>query len=154
MSSAVAYRKATAADMPFVVDSFLESFRTAHAAGLVMMSDWRTVMTRQLALMFGRRGTEVWVAHHPSDTDHKADLYGWLALAKPPGEPPLVFYCYTKQAFRRMGLARGLLNAAGVDPTGEFDYAAKTAVVTKLAPKMPRAKWNPIRARFTEKKEP
>lgn len=152
--SAIAYRKAAAADMPFVVDSFLESFRTAHAAGLIVMTDWRPVMTRQLALMFGRRGTEVWVAHHPTEADHTADLYGWIALSQPkPPETPLVFYVYVKQAFRRMGIARGLFAAAGVDPTGEWDYAAKTAVVTKLASKMPRAKWNPLRARFMEKKD-
>lgn len=147
--SAIAYRKAIAADMPFVVDSFLESFRTAHAAGLIVMSDWKAVMRRQLALMFQRPGTEVWVAYRPGED--VADLYGWLGLQK--ADRPLIFYCYVKQAYRRLGIARGLFAAAGVDPVGDFDYAAKTAVVTHLASKMPRAKWNPLRARF-DKKEP
>jgi GNAT superfamily N-acetyltransferase len=148
--SSIAYRKATAADMPFVVDSFLESFRTAHAGGLIVMSDWKPVMRRQLALMLSRPGSEVWVAYHPGED--VADLYGWIALWR--AERPLVLYVYVKQAYRRLGVARGLFGAAGIDLEGPFDYAAKTGVVTSLAPKMPRARWNPLRARFTDKKEP
>lgn len=148
--SAIAYRRATAADMGFVVDSFLESFRTAHSAGLISMEDWRVVMTRQLSLLLARSGVEIHVAHHPGDDSHIADLYGWLAVEK--SHPtPFVIYAYVKQSYRRMGLGRALLKAAGLSPTGSWDYAAKTGIVTKLAPKMPNAKWDPLRARFPPK---
>jgi hypothetical protein len=148
--SNIAYRRATAADMAFVVDSLLDSFRTSHAAGLIAMGDWKVVMTRQVALLFARPGVEIHVAYHPGDTDHIADVYGWLALERSP-PTPMVLYAYTKQAYRRLGIARSLFKAAGLEPTGPWEYAAKTGLVTKLLPKMPNAKWNPLRARFPPK---
>ena len=150
MSSSIAYRRATREDMALVVDSFIESFRTAHSAGLIAMDDWRTVMVRQLGLILARPGVEIHVAYHPGDTDHVADVYGWLAVEKT--EPlPFVLYAYVKQAYRRLGVARGLFMAAGVHPRSSFEYAAKTGIVTKLIPKIPGAKWNPLRARFPPK---
>lgn len=148
--SAIAYRRATREDMAFVVDSFLESFRTAHSAGLICMDDWRVVMTRQLSLLLARTGVEIHVAYHPGDTDHVADLFGWIAVER--AEPtPFVLYCYVKQSYRRMGIGRALLSAAGLEPTGSWEYAAKTGIVTKLATKMPNARWDPLRARFPPK---
>ncbi len=142
----LAIRRASKPDMAFVVDSFLESYRTAHAAGLIAMSDWRVVMTRQLGLLFARSGVEVHVAHHPGES--VADLYGWAAVEK--SEPcPLVIYCYVKQPYRRMGIARALLAAAGISPTDTFEYAAKTGVLSKVS--LPNARWNPLRARFSPK---
>jgi GNAT superfamily N-acetyltransferase len=145
--TSLAFRKATAADMAFVVDSFIDSYRTSHAAGLIVMTDWRAVMVRQLALMFQRPGVEAVVAYHPEA--ESSDLYGWLAVEH--GTPPLVLYVYVKQPYRRMGIAKALLEHVGISPEARFDYAAKTGVVTKLAPKMPNARWNPLRARFGTK---
>jgi GNAT superfamily N-acetyltransferase len=137
--------------MAFVVDSFIDSFRTSHAAGLIAMEDWRVVMTRQLALLFARTGVEIHVAYHPGDTDHVADLYGWLGVEQ--GKPPLVLYAYVKQPYRRMGIATALLAAAGINAADTFEYAAKTGVVTKLTAKLPNARWNPLRARFKPKQD-
>lgn len=148
----IAYRRATREDMPFIVDSFLESFRTSHAAGLICMDDWRVVMTRQLSLLLARTGVEIHVAYHPGDTDRVADLYGWVAVERSdPG--PFVLYCYVKQAYRRLGVGKALLRASGLEPTGSWSYAAKTAIVTKLTSKMPNAKWDPLRARFPQKRD-
>jgi hypothetical protein len=136
--------------MALVVDSWLDSYRTSHAAGMIAMQDWRVVMTRQVQLILARPGVEVHVAYHPGDTDHVADLYGWLCLER--GDPPLVVYCYTKQHYRRIfGIQRGLFAAAGIDPNSRFEYAAKTGVVSKLASKIPNARWNPLRIRFAPK---
>ena len=144
----LAIRKVTKTDMAFVADSFLESFRTSHAAGLIAMDDWRIVMTRQLGLLFARPGVDVHVAHHP--TEAVADLYGWAAVER--SQPvPLVLYVYVKQPYRRMGIAKALLGAAGISPTDNFEYAAKTGVVSKLGYAIPNARWNPLRARFNPK---
>lgn len=147
--TALAYRSATESDRAFVVDSLVSSFRTAHAAGLIAMDDWRDVMERQVVKLLERPGVVVTVACRPGEEDTGADVYGWIAVEQ--GEPPLVLYCYVKQPYRRLGMARGLFRAAGVDPAQPFEFAAKTAVVSKLLGKIPRAKWHPLRARFTPK---
>ena len=145
----IAYRRATDADMPFVVDSFIESYRLAHAAGMIAMADWRTVMQRQLSLALARRGVQLWVAYHPGDTDRVADVYGWVAVELGP-ETPYVLYSYTKSAYRRMGIAKSLLKAAGIDTAKPWEYAAKTGIVSKLK-LLPNARWNPLRVRFPVK---
>lgn len=114
------------------------------------MTDWRVVMTRQLSLLLARSGVEIHVAYHPGDDSHVADMYGWLAVEKSP-PAPFVLYAYVKQSYRRMGIGRALLKAAGLEPTGSWEYAAKTGIVTKLAGKMPNARWDPLRARFSPK---
>jgi GNAT superfamily N-acetyltransferase len=142
----LAYRPAVAADMPLVVGSWLDSFRTAHAAGLIAMDDWRAVMEPQIEKLLARPGAVVFVAHRPGeDAEHRADLYGWIA-AEP--DIALVHYVYVKHSYRRMGLARGLLGAAGIKLAEPFEFSCKTAVVRELQRKIPRARWNPLAARF------
>ena len=153
--SSLAYRPATAADMALVLDSFVDSYRTAHAAGLILMDDWREVMWRQFERILARPGVATIVAYHPGAEPGVSDLYGWIAVA--PAEdgkrprPKLVLYVYVKEHYRRMGIARGLLRQAGLEPDDAFEYAAKTAVVSKLRNKLPCARWNPLRARFEPK---
>lgn len=144
---ALAFRPAGALDRAFVLDSWLDSFRTAHAAGLIAMDDWRDVMGPQLAKMLRRPGVAVVVAYRPGEEDSRADLYGWAAVELRGAEPPLVLYVYVKHAYRRLGIGRRLLEHAGVDLAREWHYAAKTGVVTRLASKIPRAKWTPLAAR-------
>jgi hypothetical protein len=148
----LAYRPAAEPDMVLVVDSWVESYRTAHAAGLIAMEDWRDIMRAQVRKVLARPGGECWVAHKPGDDGSGADLYGWLALER--GHSiPLVHYVYVKQNYRRIfGIGRGLFRAAGIDPAAEFSYTCKTAVVSDLRDKIPRARWTPLVARFAPPK--
>jgi len=147
---ALAFRLADEADAAFIVQSWLASFRTAHAAGLIAMEDWREVMGAQIRKMLVRPGVSVWVAHHPGEEDHRADLYGWVAVEGRPDSVPLVLYCYVKHAYRQMGIASRLLSAAGV--TDRYDYAAKTEMLGRIARKrsrtLARGRWDPLAARY------
>jgi GNAT superfamily N-acetyltransferase len=149
----IAYRRAEASDMAFVVDSWIDSYKSAHAAGMIAMGDFRTVYQRQIALALARPGTQLWVAYHPGDTDHTADIYGWAAVEHSDG-CPYVQYCYVKSAYRRMGIAKSLLAKAGITPDRHWEYSCKTGIVTKLAKAMPNARWNPLRIRFSPKGNP
>lgn len=158
--------------MRLVVASFVDSYADAHAAGLVAFDDWRDVMTPQVCRILSRAGVEVTVAYHPDEPDRRADVYGWVAVErgydvirkrrehgrwvekKVPTDEPLVHYVFVKQPFRQMGLARRLFHAAGVDPMRPFNHTCKTGVVSKLAPKVPFARWQPLIARFPKPSNP
>lgn len=167
----LAYRPATKSDLRLVVDSWVSSYRTAHAAGMIAMDDWREVMCAQVQKVLDRPGVEVLVAYKPGESP-PLDVYGWLALEREyrisatvrersrwgrrrmvQGRCPLVHYVYVLDAFREKGVARGLFRKAGVDPAKEFLYSCKTGFVSKLLPKIPLAKWRPLIARYPKKAE-
>lgn len=149
----LAFRPAAAPDLPFVIFSWLASFRDSHYAGLIAMEDWRDVMEPQILKALARPGVEVFVAYHPDEEDKTADLYGWLAVERG-HERPFILYCYVKQNFRRMGIARRLFKAAGVDPTCDIAYACKTSVLSRLARVLPRARHTPHAARWPRERTP
>lgn len=154
-------RAAEPGDAAFVVGSWVDSYRTAHAAGMIPMGAYDRVYREAVAAVLSRPGVSVFVACHPREVE---DIYGWAAVERGASVPvreredgrwverlspcplALVHYVYVKQPYRRMGLARALLAAAGVDPAGEFLYTCKTAVVSRLP--LPRARWAPLVARY------
>lgn len=150
MIDSLAFRRAADHDHVFVMDTFLRSYITSHAAGLIQAQDWRSVMWQQFERVLARPGGETWVAYHPGETDHATDLYGWIAVERG-HDVPLVIYVYVREYCRRWGIARRLFHAAGIDPTQLFAYAAKTGVVSRLKHKIhPDAFFDPLRARFSK----
>lgn len=134
--------------MPFIVDTFVDSYRTAHAAGLIPMDVWRPLMRDCWRRILSRPGVRVVVAYVPGETSRQADLYGWIAV-EDGHQRPFVLYVYVKADYRREGIARRLFEAAGIDLARPFDYAAKTGAVTRLRSKFSAAaQWRPLQARF------
>lgn len=157
----VAIREADDGDRTFVVENWLDSFRTAYGAGLIQMDDWYDVMRPQLQKALARPGVRTLVAYETDEPDRVADLYGFLvfdpALTDRHVTLPMVLYVYVKAPYRKWGYARRLFAAAGIDPHEPFFYACRTEAVGRLAHKIPRAKWQPLPARFpkqqTERRE-
>lgn len=141
-------------DRGFIVSTWSSSFKTAHAAGLITAEDWADVMHVQLGKILDRPDARAIMAFDRDDPDF---LYGWIA-GETCGRDPVVWYVYVKEPFRRAGYengvrigdgcARQLFAALGVDPTRPFLYACKTPACSKLADKIPRARWNPLVARY------
>lgn len=140
-------------DSKFVIDGWISSYRTAHAAGLVLMKDWHTVMWSQVEQLIARPYVRTVLAVDARDHDH---FYGFLTY-EPDARPPYVYYAYTKASHRQaagwlfdVGVATGLFAHAGIDPRRTFAYACKTPMVARLllADKIPCAKWDPLPARF------
>lgn len=170
MSSPLAYRDATPHDLRLVIDSWVSSYRTAHAAGMIAMEDWRGVMCPQVAKVLTRPGARTLVAFMPGEAP-PADVYGWLCFERDyelsasvrdgarwgrrmvAGRCPLVHYVYVLEGYRGRGVGRGLLRQAGIEPDAEFLYSCKTGFVSKLMDKIPNAKWNPLIVRFPTKKK-
>lgn len=153
MSTVFKIRQATADDITFVMHSWVDSYRTAHAAGLIQMSDWAGVMLPQVAKVLARPGVEVLVAANPQNAGTRADIFGWLCHERG-HRRPLVHYVYVKDDFRGHGFARLLMRKAGVDPQKEFLHTCKTAVLSKLSSKIPHARWAPLMARHERKNPP
>lgn len=145
---ALCYRLAEPEDLCFVLESFLDSFKSSHAAGLISMDDWRGVMFPQLSKLLSRPTVEIWVAYNPEARSTQANIYGWLAHEKG-WELPYVIYCYVKLGYRKKGLARRLFKKAGIEPAAPFEYAAKTSMLTRkrLRAAIPMASWKPLRIR-------
>lgn len=145
----VAYRDAGDEDRRFVIDAWASSFQFAHTAGMIGVGTWFRVMIPEIERVLDRAGTRTLVAYETSETGRLADLYGFLAADTTPATP-VVFYAYVKEPYRRRGLARGLFEAAGIDPLRPFAYTCTTGVVSKIygARKIPLARWEPLIARF------
>lgn len=146
------------ADMTFVVESFLTSQRTSYSAGLIMMDDWFDVMRPQFMKALTRTGMRTIVAYEKNDPEF---IYGWIA-ADPDEQrveerdrsirwwPALVLYVYVKAPYRKEGIARALFEAVGVDPQKPFLYACNTQTASRLASKVPLARFHPLVARFAK----
>jgi hypothetical protein len=162
----LSYRPAEGeSDFRFVVETWLDTYRDAHAAGLIQWDDWFTVMRPQLIKVLSRPGVETFVAAWVGEEPGLADLAGWISVERGYSIPltrssgsrhrremvecpePLVHFVYVKAGYRRGGVARGLFRAAGVDPLGPFRYTCKTGLVTELASRIPYSKWCPLIAR-------
>lgn len=132
-------------DRVFVIDAWLQSYRTAHAAGLISMDTWSVVMWPQLERILDRPGVEIHVACEDS-APPGADIYGFLVCDRTKA-PPVVHYIYCKAPYRRCGIATGLCRATGLDLAAPFVYVCRTALVSRLRHKIPRARFDPLCAR-------
>lgn len=130
----------------FIVNSWVESFRDSHAAGMIRMTMWRTYMWPEVEAVLARPGAETLVAVAPN-VSPPGLFYGFVCVDTTEAVP-MVFYVYVKEAYRRAGYARMLLEAAGVDPTRPYRYTCKTPVMTKLARLYPLGRWDPLYARY------
>ena len=149
MSSALQYRLASGEDFRFIRRAFLDSYCSAHAAGLISMRSWSRVMSAEWEAILERPGTKVFVAYHPEEKDANTDLYGFLAVETSytsKGEPmPFVIYAYVKHRFRKKyGILRGLFAAANISLDDEFHYGCKTAEVKNKQ----HTQWKPMYLRF------
>ncbi len=142
------YRRALPRDREFVISTWSSSYKDSHSAGMITDEDWPSVMHVQIGKTIDRPDCTVIVACDSTARDHIADLYGFIAADS---SVPLVWYVYVKSAYRRLGIARGLYAAAGIDPAAAHSWACKTAVAAHLAKpvneggagKIPHARFDP-----------
>jgi hypothetical protein len=168
--SVLEYRQAVETDLRFVVGSWVDSYRTAHAAGLISMDDWKAVMKPQVVKVLLRPGIEVIVAFKPGE-QAPSDIYGWVCIERnvfAPTKgledgrrvestvliPVVVHYIFVKFLYRRSSIASGLLRAARRDPTKPMVYTCKTGVVKQIAdrhrPSSDSWSWMPLIPRCTK----
>lgn len=144
-----AFRDMEVEDRHFVVDAWCRSYQFAHAAGIISVDTWFSVMIPQVERILDRPDARTIVAHKADETDRLADLQGFI-IVDTAELVPVVFYVFVKEAYRKAGRARGLFGAAGVDPAKPFFYVCTTGVVSRVYNdrKIPLARYDPLIARF------
>lgn len=148
------FRRATAKDLEFVLDSWSRSYRMSHTAGPIPVSMYQEVYGRVLGELITRLGVEVTVAVFPAEAP-PMDVAGWVCVEHDAVAPvrvyeggrwserleplsqPLVHYINVKRDFRGHGVARALLHHVGVNVTRPFYYDFQTALVTKIRRRIP-----------------
>lgn len=152
--SAIKIRRAHAGDDAFVIDTWVESFRNAYAAGVVPMDYYQADYRRYVQWLLERRKPVVLVAYDSAAEVAGAELLAFMAYEEtatfPTGNTtrtvgPVVHYVYVKEYARERGLAKALFSAARVDQHGPFVFTFKPTDLDKS--RVPRARWNPLIAR-------
>jgi hypothetical protein len=130
VSAILDHRPAERRDLALIMSSWLKSFKGSHYAGPIPNDLYWDTYRLSLERILSRPAVRVWIAVNPGEPDPEHEIYGWLAME--PGAPPVVHYAYVKQAFRRMGVARSLFHAAGVDTSQPFTYTFRTKDVADV----------------------
>jgi hypothetical protein len=153
----VAFRPAASAhERRFVIDAWCGTYRDAFTAGLIQVEDWYAVMIPGLGKVLDKPDVRTIVACTPGVADGVADLLGFI-VADTVDVPPLVYYVFVKEHYRRggagriwsgPGLGRQLFAAAGVDPGQPFNFVCSTPICRMLERKTPMARWRPLLGRF------
>lgn len=147
----IGFRPAKDADFAFVIDSWIESYRLAHAAGPIPMDMYRKVMKEIVVdRILQRSGCAVLVAYNKLIPDQ---VMGWVCCEV--GElGPIIWYVDVKHFIRKQGLATALLARCGIDPHKPYLYLFKTKIVTELQRAWPGGKWDTIALRKVLSLEP
>lgn len=139
-------------DRQFVIATWASSYKSAHAAGLIMAEDWADIMHHQLGKLIDRPSTTTIVAY-----DLPSEYYGFIC-GDVTGAVPIVHYVYVKGGYRAVRIpgdrwsgprhARGLFRTLGVDPARPFLFSCKTPIVPQLTHKIPRGRFVPAAGRY------
>lgn len=130
------YRFAVADDRQFIVSGWSSSFRLSRDC-TTPMPMYARHKHEEIGYYLDAPWTRTLVAH-----GHV--LQGFLSYRPPTS----VLYVYVAQPFRRRGIARGLFDAAGIDPASRFTYVYRTSWSARLRSKVPYAAHDPLPVRF------
>jgi hypothetical protein len=144
------FRPSTASDRPFIISGISASLRMTRDIPLISMLDYANIMHAQIAKLLDRTGVQCIVAEGSVLAgfivfERGAQVVDELGLCA----ADYVFYVYVAQPFRKLGVARGLFAAAGIDPASRFHYACRTLSSYEARGQVPRARYSPFYARFT-----
>jgi GNAT superfamily N-acetyltransferase len=91
--------------------------------------------------LIARPFAQILIAHLPEDSNV---ILGFLAIEEEPEEEPLIHFIFVKEAFRKFGIAKSLLEASKLNPN-HCQITHWTEEVETLSRKFPKLKYNPYR---------
>lgn len=122
-------------DHRFITQTWLDSYKKEHRAGPIPYRMWSEVMRPVAVALFLMPHVITLVARAPNETNTEVDLYGWISVRHDLSDDPVVQYVYVKALYRKLGVSRKLMKAAGVDPAGRFTYSCSTKHCRQLKAK-------------------
>jgi GNAT superfamily N-acetyltransferase len=132
---------ATGVERDPILSSWLQSYRTADAAGLISEKRWGKVMSTEMNSILARARVVV------ARGDDPGTFYGWVAFER----PGLLHYVYVWLPYRGRGVARALVRGAGLREP--FFYSCETERGEEIADAMnPRPIFRPQLARTWQRK--
>lgn len=152
----IGFREMAQGDERFVHDSWVQSFRVSHYAGMIPMEDYHANQHRWVRKLIDRDGTHVLIAYN---TQHESQIYGFLCH-ETGFSLPMVHYTYVKDDFRQLptkdpsysiGICTMLMAHASINPKAPFYYSYKTgtwAGLSKQSGPFGGGIYRPLFARF------
>lgn len=120
----VSYRQSKESDMNFIYATFLKSYRFSNPIARAQPKwDYYRNGSNELRKLFSSDGKAI-VACDESDEDL---IIGFLIY-----KAGIIYYAYTKAAFRGGGIARGMLKAAELSAEATYRFTHFTADVLRL----------------------
>ncbi len=147
MIPSVAYREAGDGDQAFIMDSWLRSCKHSRYVGPIPMDEYTATMSKWVGNILKRDGVQLILAVNPEFEDQ---IFGFICVERG-FRFPVVHYCYVKQPYRKLGIARGLFEASNISLDGEFQFTFNCRDMDhsqNRKGKFPNAKWTPLYARF------
>lgn len=126
LESQVQIRSATEADVPFIFNSWLKSYRGANAVKSVSNPVYFEFQHKTIEKLLQR--SQVYMLCSPDDS---SQVFGYVVCEKIE-EIPVLHYAYVKYAFRGMGLCKLLMQHAGLDKHVGGFYTHETHATNKL----------------------
>lgn len=126
LKSQVQLRNAIEADVPFIFNSWLKSYRGANSVKSVSNPVYFEFQHKTIEKLLQR--SQVYVLCSPEDS---SQVFGYIVCEKVE-EIPVLHYAYIKYAFRGMGLCRLLMQHAGLDKQVGGFYTHETHSTIKL----------------------
>jgi hypothetical protein len=117
----VLYRTATPEDVPFVMDSWMKSWRKSPWAGCIPNNRYYDV-TRDGIEQLIARGATLEIACNPTNPKQ---IFGWVCRELTTDDPAVcvIHYCYVKDPFLRMGVGETLVARSPGRQPGYYTYA-------------------------------
>jgi hypothetical protein len=132
----IALRHTHAEDIPFMFNSWLQSYRHSlhvkNISNTVFYGEHHKILERIM------KRSEAIIACNPID---QTQIYGYLVFERITGVL-VVHYAYVKQTYRRLGILKQMLDKAGRAGEEPFVYSHETHIANKIAIRF-RALYNP-----------
>lgn len=140
MTQEFSIRKANADDIPFIYDTWKNSFRYDKVTPGIRNFVFYPEQTAVMDMILAAKTTDVLVACKP---DEQFVVFGYMVHQ---AKPPILHYIYVKEALQKLGIAKALF-AAGFGPeigkTENLQCSHKTQKVSQLFSSNDRIIYNP-----------
>lgn len=126
LKSQVQIRNATEADVPFIFNSWLKSYRSSNSVKNISNPVYFEFQHKVIEKLLTRSQVYMLCA-----SDDPSQVYGYL-VCEEIEQVPVLHYCYVKYAFRGMKLCSMLMKHAKLDKQRGGFYTYETHAITKL----------------------
>lgn len=113
-------------DLRFIVTSWMESFRSSHASGVLGFREYFQQHEMKFMEILNREKVRCVVAINPQEQEEGYEIYGYL-VHELGHKLPVIHWVYTKHAFRGHGVGKFLLESEKINPRHSFVYSMRTA---------------------------